>query len=131
MAPTEPAPSLKDLAEPKLFALPPRQIAAQDEIVTKLDKIIEDNNWGYHQIFGLGTIELPRHDSKTTPVLKDADAVLSARLQPLSANTQEVKLVLEKPTKRAIVKNVMDTLVMAGKLPISKAVDCLTKSGRS
>jgi ribosomal protein S18 acetylase RimI-like enzyme len=113
MAPKEPPPSLKDLAKPQLFALPQTQIAAQNKIATNLNEVIERNILGHHNIFGLGTIELPRF-SKTTPVLKDADD-LPAHLQPLSANTP-VKLDLDDEMKGAIVQNVMATLVMAGQI---------------
>jgi GNAT superfamily N-acetyltransferase len=120
MAPKEPRPSLKDLAKPQLFALPQKQIEAQNKIATDLNAVIERNYWGDHDIFGLGTIELPQF-STTTPVLKDADAVdLPAHLRPLSANTRQ-KLDLTDTMKGAIVQNVMATLDVAGQLAYLKS----------
>ena len=121
MASKEPPPSLKDLAKPQLFALPQTQIEAQNKIATNLNEVIERNNWGHHDIFGLGTIELPPFSTTTPvlPVLKDA-ADLPPHLRPLSANTP-VKLDLDDEMKGAIVKNVMATLVMAGQLAYLKS----------
>jgi GNAT superfamily N-acetyltransferase len=114
--------ALEDLARPKVFKLPEKQVAAQDEIVRQLNaniakKISSGEFAEEYALYGLGTIEVVDLRRKTG-VLRDPEIL---PIQWRALGTLEYRrgydlIKNDRQLSSAIVENVLETLDQAGQI---------------